>query len=243
MFIAISLAYYFHKMKFDQKLVPGKLIRRYKRFLTDVELEDGSVVVAHCTNSGTMISCLEEGAPVMLSPAKDPKRKTRFTWEMIFINNAWIGINTIIPNQLVFEAIRDNKIKGLEGYTSVKREVKYEDSRLDVFAENEKEKCFIEVKNVTMKVGNAALFPDAVTTRGLKHLETLIRIKKAGIRAVMVYVIQRTDIEYFGTAKHIDPNYAEALQRAMDNGVEVFPIMATVSPHGIELTKVLDISI
>ncbi|OYT12161.1 MAG: DNA/RNA nuclease SfsA [Bacteroidetes bacterium 4572_112] len=230
-------------MKFDQQLIPGKLIRRYKRFLTDVELEDGSVVIAHCTNSGTMISCIEEGAPVMLSPAKDPKRKTQFTWEMIFINNAWIGINTIIPNQLVFEAVKNNEIKGLEGYTSVKREVKYEDSRLDVFAENDKEKCFIEVKNVTMKVGDAVLFPDAVTTRGLKHLETLIRIKEAGMRAVMVYVIQRTDVNYFGTAKHIDPNYAEALQRAMNKGVEVFPIMATVSPEGIELTKVLDIKV
>jgi len=227
-------------MKFDQQLVPGKLIRRYKRFLTDVELEDGSVVIAHCTNSGTMISCIEDGAPVMLSPAKDPKRKTRFTWEMIFINNAWIGINTIIPNQLVYEAVKNNEIKGLEGYTYVKREVKYEDSRLDVYAENDNEKCFIEVKNVTMKVGDAALFPDAVTTRGLKHLETLIRIKETGIRAVMVYVIQRTDVKCFGTAKHIDPNYAEALQRAMDKGVEVFPIMATVSPEGIELTKILE---
>jgi len=128
-------------MKFDQQLVPGKLIRRYKRFLTDVELEDGSVVIAHCTNSGTMISCIEDGAPVMLSPAKDPKRKTRFTWEMIFINNAWIGINTIIPNQLVYEAVKNNEIKGLEGYTYVKREVKYEDSRLDVYAENDNEKC------------------------------------------------------------------------------------------------------
>jgi len=230
-------------MKFDQKLTSGTLIKRYKRFLTDVELEDGSVVIAHCTNSGSMTSCIEAGAPVMLSPAKDPKRKTRFTWEMIFINNAWIGINTIIPNQLVYEAVKNNEIVGLEGYTTVRREVKYEDSRLDVFAENENEKCFIEVKNVTMKVGDGALFPDAVTTRGLKHLETLIRIKEAGMRAVMVYVIQRTDIEYFGTAKHIDPKYAEALQRAMNKGVEVFPIMATVSPQGIELTKVLDIRV
>ncbi|MCK5846418.1 MAG: DNA/RNA nuclease SfsA [Bacteroidales bacterium] len=226
-------------MQFDQKLVPAKLIKRYKRFLTDVELEDGTTVIAHCTNSGTMISCLEEGAPVMLSPAKDPKRKTRFTWEMIFMNNSWIGINTMIPNQLVAEAVTNNEIDGLKGYTLVKREVKFEDSRLDVYAENENEKCFIEVKNVTMKVDDGALFPDAVTTRGLKHLETLIRIKKQGMRAVMVYVIQRMDVNYFGTAIHIDPNYAEALQRAIIEGVEVFPMQARVSPEGIELVKKL----
>ncbi|RLD47125.1 MAG: DNA/RNA nuclease SfsA [Bacteroidetes bacterium] len=230
-------------MKFDQKLVSGKLIKRYKRFLTDVELEDGSIVVAHCTNSGTMKSCLEEGAPVLLSPAKDPKRKTRFTWETIYINGGWIGINTIIPNQLVYEAVKNNEIVGLENYTNVRREVKFEDSRLDVFAENENEKCFIEVKNVTMKVGDAALFPDAVTTRGLKHLETLIRIKKQGMRAVMVYVIQRMDVDSFGVAKHIDPKYAEALQRAIDQGVEVFPIQAEVSPLGIELKKKLPVNI
>lgn len=230
-------------MKFQQKLIPGKLIRRYKRFLSEIELENGDIVIAHCTNSGSMKSCIEEGAPVMLSPATDPKRKTRFTWEMIFINNSWIGINTIIPNQLVYEAIKNNRIKGLEGYSSIKREVKYEDSRLDVFAENDSEKCFVEVKNVSMKVENAALFPDSVTVRGLKHLETLIRIKKNGIRAVMVYIIQRMDVDYFGTAKHIDPKYAEALQRAIAEGVEVFPLQAIVSPKGIDIIRELPLKI
>ena len=227
-------------MKFQQKLIPAKLIRRYKRFLTDVKLEDGSTAIAHCTNSGTMISCIEEGAPIYLSPAKDPKRKTRFTWEMIFMNNNWIGINTMIPNKLVYEAIVNNDIKGLEGYTTVKREVTFEDSRLDIFAENKNEKCRIEVKNVTMKVGNAALFPDAVTTRGLKHLETLIRIKKQGMRAVMVYVIQRMDVNSFGTANHIDPKYGEALKRAIKEGVEIFPVQAKVSPKGIDIVGGLE---
>ena len=230
-------------MKFQQKLIPAKLIRRYKRFLTDVELEDGSTAIAHCTNSGTMISCIEEGAPIYLSPAKDPKRKTRFTWEMIFMNNNWIGINTMIPNKLVYEAIVNNEIKGLEGYTTVKREVTFEDSRLDIFAENKNEKCWIEVKNVTMKVGNAALFPDAVTTRGLKHLETLIRIKKQGMRAVMVYVIQRMDVNSFGTANNIDPKYGEALKRAIKEGVEIFPVQAKVSPEGIDIVGILKMQI
>ncbi len=224
-------------MKFKSKLVPGKLIRRYKRFLTDVELEDGSIVIAHCTNSGSMKTCIEEGAPVYLTQHNDPKRKTQFTWEMIFINNHWIGINTSVPNILVYEAVRDQIIPQLNSYTNVKREVKFGDSRFDVFAENSSEKCFIEVKNVTLREGNKATFPDAVTTRGLKHLNTLVEVKKAGIRAVMFYVIQRQDIESFSPAKDIDPRYAEGLKEAINNGVEVISYMANVTPEKIELLK------
>ena len=222
-------------MKFKNTLILGKLIKRYKRFLADVELENGDIVIAHCTNSGSMISCIKEGAPVYLSPATDPKRKTRFTWEMIEINNSWVGINTSIPNQLVFEAVRDQEIPQLTGYTFVKREVKFEDSRFDVYAENDKEKCFIEVKNVSMKVGEAALFPDSVTTRGRKHLETLIRVKEQGIRAVMVYVVQRMDVNAFGAARHIDPNYANSLEKAQKAGVEVIALQAEVNPDGIQI--------
>ncbi|MFO7939870.1 MAG: DNA/RNA nuclease SfsA, partial [Bacteroidales bacterium] len=159
-------------MKYPTPLVHGRLIKRYKRFLADVTLDNETEVTAHCTNSGSMKTCLEEGAEVYLSPAKDPKRKTPFTWEMIKINEKWVGINTNIPNQLAFEGVMAGKIPGLEGYTHVKREVKFQDSRFDVYAENDTNKCFIEVKNVTMKAGNYALFPDAVTTRGRKHLET-----------------------------------------------------------------------
>jgi sugar fermentation stimulation protein A len=224
-------------MIFDQKLVPGKLIRRYKRFLTDVELPDGTTVVAHCTNSGSMKSCIEEGAPVYLSPAKDPKRKTRFTWEMIYMNNGWIGINTSVPNLLAFNAIKEGTIEKLKGYTIVKREVTFGDSRFDVFATNENEKCFIEVKNVTYKNGKYALFPDAVTTRGKKHLETLMEVKKQGMRAVMLYIIQRTDIEIFAPADQIDPDYSQTLRKAYENGVEIIPMIAQVSPEKINLIR------
>ncbi len=227
-------------MDFKQELVHGRLIKRYKRFLADIRLDNGQKVVAHCTNSGSMKSCLEEGAEVYLSPVNDPNRKTRFTWEMIKINNGWVGINTNNPNKLVFEAIQSGKIPGLEHYTQVKREVKYRDSRFDVYAENgQQEKCFIEVKNVTYKEGKCALFPDAVTTRGLKHLLTLQDVKKEGIRAVMVYVVQRLDVDIFAPAKLIDPNYSEALKKAYQSGVEVIPISAEVSPHKIELKGVL----
>lgn len=230
-------------MTFDHQLVRGTLIKRYKRFLADVKLDDGSVVVAHCTNSGTMKSCLEEGAEVYLNPVNNPNRITKFTWEMIKINGDWVGINTSNPNRLVYEAVAKGEIKDLIGYTKVQREVKFGDSRFDVYAENETEKCFIEVKNVTLKEGNYALFPDAVTTRGQKHLHTLMEVKLAGIRAVMFYVVQRSDVNIFAPAKEIDPDYFHALKMAVDAGVEVFAVQAKVSPKGIELNVKLPVEI
>ncbi len=229
----------FNFMKFKNQLVHGTLIKRYKRFLTDVKLDDGTEVVAHCTNSGSMKSCLENGAEVYLSPVNDPKRKTKFTWEMIKINGGWVGINTGNPNKLAFEAISAGIIPGLEDYTTVKREVKFGDSRFDVFAENEHEKCFIEVKNVTLKDGKYALFPDAVTTRGLKHLKTLVEVKKQGMRAVMLYIVQRSDVEIFAPALEIDPEYSKMLKKAVESGVEVIPLKARVLPESIELREIL----
>ena len=230
-------------MIFKEKLIHGTLIKRYKRFLAAIRLDDGSEVVAHCTNSGSMTSCLENGAEVYLTPVGDPKRKTKFTWEMIKINGDWVGINTGNPNKLAFEAISAGTIPGLEGYITVKREVKYGDSRFDIFAENETEKCFIEVKNVTLKEGRYALFPDAVTTRGQKHLKTLTEVKAAGIRAVMLYIVQRSDVEIFAPAKDIDPDYAKALKLAVNNGVEVIVMQAKVTPEEIKLTKTVPVEI
>ncbi len=230
-------------MIFPNKLVHGKLIRRYKRFLADVELDNGEVVIAHTSNSGSMKSCLEEGAEVYLTYVDDPKRKTKYTWEMIKINDSWVGINTAVPNLLVFEAVKNQQIEALSGYSFVKREVKFDDSRFDVFASNEREECFIEVKNVSLKVDNYARFPDAVTTRGRKHLNTLMKVKKEGMRAVMVYVIQRADVEVFAPAVDIDPEYAKTLKEAYENGVEVYPIRAKVSPEKIELGELLSFEI
>lgn len=226
-------------MIFPKPLVHGKFLRRYKRFLTDMELDSGEVVIAHTSNSGSMKSCLEEGAEVYLTHVDDPKRKTQYTWEMIKINGDWVGINTAVPNILVYEAVLNQEIEALKGYTTVKREVKFEDSRFDVFASNEDEECFIEVKNVSLKDGKYARFPDAVTTRGKKHLETLMRVKAEGKRAVMVYVIQRSDVEIFTPAFNIDPDYAATLKKAYESGVEVYPIRAAVSPEKIELADIL----
>jgi len=218
---------------FPLPLVAGRLIKRYKRFLADVVLDSGETVTAHCTNSGSMKSCLEEGAEVYLSPVNDPKRKTKFTWEMIMINKGWVGINTSVPNRVAFEWVKAGVIPGLEDYTDVKREVTFGDSRFDLFAENDKEKCFIEVKNVTLKEGDFALFPDAKTTRGQKHLQTLIKVKESGMRAVMLYIIQRTDVNIFGPAWDIDPDYASLLVEAHSKGVEIIPFQVSVSPNGV----------
>lgn len=226
-------------MKFDTPLVHGTLVKRYKRFLSDIKLDDGSIVVAHCTNSGSMKTCIEEGAEVYLSPAKDPNRKTKYTWEMIRLNGSWVGVNTQHPNLIAFETIKNGDIKKLQNYTEVKREVKTGNSRIDIMAKNCTETCFIEVKNVTMKEGDYARFPDAVTTRGKKHLEELIQLKKEGKRAVMLFIIQRMDVEIFAPATNIDPEYAKTLKLAYTNGVEIIPLRVKVSPQEIVIDKEL----
>ena len=230
-------------MIFKSPLIHGTLIKRYKRFLTDVRLDNGDVVIAHNTNSGSMKSCIEEGAEVYLTYVDDPKRKTKYTWEMIKIGGLWVGINTSYPNLLAYEAIKNSEIAKLSGYTFVKREVTFEDSRFDIYCENNVEKCFVEVKNVTLKNEDYALFPDSVTKRGQKHLKTLMAAKQNGFRAVMLYIIQRSDISKFAPAEKIDPEYAELLREAIDNGVEVIAIQAKVSPVSIELKRELPVSL
>jgi sugar fermentation stimulation protein A len=230
-------------MEFEKPLIHGLLINRYKRFLVNVRLDSGEEVVAHCTNTGSMKSCLEPGAEVCLSPAGNPNRSTKYTWEMIKIGGNWVGINTSNPNKLAYQAVMNGEIEGLKGYTTVRREVTFGDSRFDLYAENEKEKCFIEVKNVTLKEGQYALFPDAVSTRGQKHLEALIKAKKEGFRAVMLYIIQRLDVDFFGPARDIDPEYAKALEKAVEAGIEVFPVQVLVMPEKLSIIRVLPFEI
>lgn len=232
-------------MKFHPPLVHGTLVKRYKRFLADIKLDNGDIITAHCTNSGSMKSCIEEDADVYLSPNPNPNRKTKYTWEMIMINGNWVGVNTMNPNKFALELLKNNNIPSLSGYSNIKPEVKFGDSRFDIFAEKAGEQCFIEVKNVTLKSGNYALFPDSKTVRGTKHLETLIKVKEQGIRAVMLYIIQREDVEIFAPAIEIDPIYAKALKHAFHKGVEIIPLQTKVTPLEISLKKVLpfDLSI
>ena len=227
-------------MRFKTPLLSGFLVNRYKRFLADIRLEDGTIVTAHCPNSGSMIGCAFPGWKVKISLASNPKRKLKYTWEMIHNGRCWIGINTQVPNVLTLEALKHGRIRELCGYGELRREVRYgERSRLDILARNgEGSLCYIEVKNVTLLDNDGCYaFPDAVTKRGKKHLLELVNIARDGHRAVMVYVIQRSDGEIFRPAKYIDPDYAACLAYAIDNGVEVLPYGTRVTPDSITLTS------
>ena len=233
-------------MQYPDPLIRGRLIKRYKRFLTDVELDDGTVVVAHCANSGSMESVKEPGAEVWLSPARNPDRKLRYTWEQIRIGETLVGINTSLPNLIVSEAIETGKVPELEGYANLKREVKYgKNSRIDIFlSDDAKPDCYVEVKNTTMRrdlVGGPAEFPDAVTARGAKHLLELSDMVAAGHRAVMFYLVQREDADAFTVAGDIDPAYAEGLAAAMKAGVEVLCYACTVTPEDVSVARPLPV--
>ncbi len=230
-------------MKFPDPLIPGRLIRRYKRFLTDVELKDGEVVVAHCANSGSMLSVKEPGSEVWLSPARNPDRKLRYTWELIRVGDTLVGINTALPNKIVEEAIQQGKIPELGGYETLRREVKYgKNSRIDILLEDPaRPTCYVEVKNVTLRRGledgDPVEFPDSVTTRGTKHLVELSDMVAQGHRSVMVYLVQREDAETFTIAGDIDPDYKAALQKAMEAGVEIVCYDCALDTDRIEVSK------
>ncbi len=204
------------------ELIPGTLVKRYKRFMADVTLENGDVVTAHCPNSGSMTGCAEPGRPVYISFHDNPKRKLKYTWELIDMPDSLVGVNTLVPNRLVKKSIEDGRVEELKGYDTVKAEVKIDTgSRLDLLLTKGDEKCFVEIKNCTLVEDGAALFPDAVTTRGRKHLVELQELASEGCRCAMFYLIQRMDAKTFGPADHIDPAYGEELRKAMKNGVEV----------------------
>jgi len=234
-------------MEFETPLIKGTLVKRYKRFMADVELADGTVVVAHCANSGSMLSVNEPGSTVWISPATNPDRKLKYTWEMIRIGDAMVGINTSHPNRLVADAIEDGTIKELGGYASLRREVKYgKNSRIDILLEDDsKPMCYVEVKNATMRrdlsPGAPADFPDSVTSRGKKHLEELSDMIADGHRAVMMYLVQRDDADSFTIATDIDPDYADALRKALKVGVEVLCYDCTLSPEAITINRPLPV--
>jgi len=239
-------------MNFPDPLIRGTLIRRYKRFLTDVELENGEVVVAHCANPGSMLSLLEEGAEVWLSPARNPKRKLKYTWEMIRLGDTLVGLNTSLPNAIVEEAINNNDISELKGFETLRREVKYgKNSRIDILLESPGVPiCYVEIKSVTMarsnlmreKYENLAEFPDSVTARGTKHLQELSDQVADGKRAVMLYLVQREDCDRFAVAADIDPTYAAALLKAKKAGVEAICYGCSVSPEAIKINRKIDIA-
>lgn len=242
-------------MLFASPLLKGTLIKRYKRFMADVTLEDGTVVTAHTANSGSMLGCCDPGSDVWLSPASNPDRKLKFTWEMVRVDGELVGINTSHPNALAAEAISDGTISEVGGYDTLKREVKYgKNSRIDVYLDDpDRGICYVEVKNTTLfrpvdaahPDKKVALFPDAVTARGTKHLGELTDMVAQGHRAVMLYMVQRsaTGLDHFSVAEDIDPAYASALRAAMAAGVEAICYTCTLSERGISVASPLPIEL
>jgi sugar fermentation stimulation protein A len=228
-------------MRFPSPLIPGTLVQRYKRFLADVRLANGEIVIAHCTNTGSMMGCKEPGSAVYLSRSDNPNRKLAYTWELIRVNKIWVGINTMHPNRLVSQGIEAGIIRELRGFETMRREVfTRPGTRLDLCLEGSNGSCFVEVKNVSLAVGGAAAFPDAVSERGTKHLKELIRLKRKGHRAAVVFVIQRNDCDYFRPADEIDAEYGRWLRRAINAGVEALPYRAKVTSKEIVLTERLE---
>ena len=235
-------------MNFKEPLIPATLIKRYKRFLADVVLTNGEEITAHCANPGAMHGLNEPGIKVWLSKSDNPKRKLAYSWELAEIDihskKALVGINTMHPNKLAFEAIESGKVTELLGYDEMRREVPYgKNSRIDILLSNNgKQLCYVEVKNVhLLRDKGLAEFPDSVTKRGAKHLEELSDMVSEGHRAVMFYVVQRDDTNRFAIAGDNDPVYFETYKKAHESGVEVIAYDCTLSTTAIKLANRLDL--
>ena len=224
-------------MQFE-KLIHGKLIKRYKRFLADIILDDAQEITAHVPNSGAMTSCIEPNCDVWVSFHDDVKRKLKYTLELTKIDENLICTNTNVANKIAIEAIKNGTISELQGYDSLKPEQKYgQNSRIDILLENEKQKCFVEVKSVSLKIDDYLAFPDSVTSRGTKHLNELYDMVQEGHRAVMLYVIQRTDNLPFRLACEIDKKYCEVFSEVIKNGVEVLVYQSSIDLQAINIDK------
>lgn len=239
-------------MEFPDPLIPGRLVRRYKRFLSDIVITDADgterEITAHCPNPGAMLGLSEPGSEVWVSPARNPNRKLKFTWELIRVDDHMVGINTGHPNALVSEAIEAGAIAELTGYDSARREVRYgENSRIDILLESDgRPPCYVEIKNVHLRRDDApqqglAEFPDSVTARGAKHLRELGNAVSADARAVMLYVVQRNDCERFRLAADIDPAYAAEFEAARRLGVEAICYACEISATSIHIARPLPI--
>ncbi|MBL4784761.1 MAG: DNA/RNA nuclease SfsA [Cohaesibacteraceae bacterium] len=230
-------------MNYQSPLVSGTLVKRYKRFLADIELHSGELITAHCANPGSMMGLSSPGSKVWLSRSTNTKRKLPFTWELIEVNGGYVGVNTALPNRIVEEAISNNKIDTFSDYDTVRREVKYgSNSRIDLLLENQSGQCFIEIKSVSLsRTQGLAEFPDSVTKRGAKHLDELAQIIAPGVRACMVYLVQRPDCTDFSLADDIDPVYAARFSEAKKYGVESFAFQCVISPTNISLGRSVNI--
>ncbi len=232
-------------MKFEQPLIPGTLIKRYQRFLVDVELDDGKMITAHTPNTGSMKGCCEPGSRIWLSASANPKRKYPLSWELIEVSPGVLtGINTGLPNTLIREGIESGIIRPLQGYETIRQEVRYgkERSRIDLLLEDKhKPACYVEIKNVTLAEQGIGYFPDAVSERGRKHLRELRAVVATGYRGVICFCVQREDVEEFRPADDIDGKYGETLREVLANGVEAIAYRAEVSEEAVMIKTSLPV--
>jgi len=225
-------------MQFETTLQTATLIKRYKRFLADVTTAEGKEITVHCPNSGSMRGCSTPGSQVMLSTSPNPKRKYPQTFEMVKEGDTWIGVNTMLTNKIVAEAILEGRIRELQNIDTLTREVvTSKSSRLDLLLERGKEKIYVEIKNCSLVEDGWAMFPDAVTARGTKHLNELATLVEQGHKGIIFFCIQRTDADRFRPAAHIDPLYAETLAEVSKKGVQILAYQAEVLPESIIIQK------
>lgn len=226
-------------------MIPGKLVKRYKRFLADIELETGEIITAHCPNTGPMTGNCTPGSLVQVSRSDNPKRKLAYTWEMIQVDSTWVGTNTAIPNRVIKLVLEQKLLPELASrYSKVKAEVPYgqdKKSRVDfLLTGNETQKpIYIEVKSVTLSENTIALFPDTVTIRGQKHLRELTALVSEA-KTIMLYFINRGDCKVFAPSDRCDPQYGELLREAVSQGVEVLPCRFEITPQGISYLGLAD---
>lgn len=225
-------------MRIPEPRQHGFLVKRYKRFLADISLPDGSILTVHCPNSGSMKGCSSPGSEVVISKSANPKRKYAWTLEMVREKNCWIGVNTSMTNKLVREGLESGVIDDFGQITSIQPEVKVSDkSRLDFLVQAGDKKNYIEVKNCSLAENSVALFPDAITSRGTRHLLELDRLREEGAGTTVIFCVQRTDVRSFMPAESIDPEYAETLYRVHENGVMILAYQADVCPSSVTIAK------
>ena len=231
-------------MNFENKLIQGIFIKRYKRFFVDVKVNN-QIITAHCPNTGSMLGLLNEGNRVWISKSNNPNRKLKYTLEIIEDNKSKVGVNPHLTNKIVLDALKNNLIKEFNNILEIKPETKFgNNTRFDFLVINKKDRAFIEIKNVTLsRIKKLAEFPDAVTVRGLKHINELIKASKKNYKIFILYLVQREDCKNFTIAKDIDPSYASALKKAVKNKLNVLCYDCKFSSKGIKLNKKIKINI
>ena len=231
-------------MYFENKLISGLFIKRYKRFFVDIKVNK-QIITAHCPNTGSMQGLLNRGNKVWISKSNNPNRKLKYTLEIIEDNKSKVGINTHSTNKIIYDALKNNRIKEFDDIIEIKPETKFgSNTRFDFFVKYKKYEAFIEVKNVTLsRQEKLAEFPDAITSRGLKHLNELIKAAKQNYKTFIIYLIQRDDCNSFSIAKDIDPDYARAVSKAVKNKLNILCYDCKFSSKGIKLNNKIQVKL